>query len=84
MKLERNPQHGFIFRTTKGDDERQLRANNKNVVILSLQKNGVHFTTNKLQGVADRMKSVEVEYKFKQTELVSQVYNMISFFKNIY
>lgn len=38
VKLEHNQQWGFIFRTTKGDDEREIRANNPKVRILSLQK----------------------------------------------
>lgn len=38
VKLESSPQHGFYFRTTKGDDERQMRTNNPKVQILSLQK----------------------------------------------
>lgn len=38
VKLERNGHQGIVFRTTKPDDERQLRSNNKNVQILSIQK----------------------------------------------
>lgn len=38
VKLEVNAQWGFIFRTTKGDDEREIRNNNPKVQILSLQK----------------------------------------------
>ena len=38
IKLEFNSQWGFIFRTTKGDDEREIRKNNPKVQILSLQK----------------------------------------------
>lgn len=44
VKLEHNQQWGFIFRTTKGDDEREIRANNPKVRILSLQKVILHFT----------------------------------------
>ena len=73
IKLEKNPQHGFILRTTRGDDERQLRANNPKAIILSLQKNGVHLTTSKLQRIAERMKEVEADYKSQQSALVSQV-----------
>jgi len=63
----------MIFRTTKGDDERQLRSSNSSVSILSLQKNGVHFTTAKLAAVAEQLKEVEAEYKTKQSFLVAQV-----------
>ncbi len=38
VKLEQNSQWGYIFRTTKGDDERELRSNNSKIRILSLQK----------------------------------------------
>ena len=38
VKLESSAQYGFYFRTTRGDDERQMRANNPKVQILSLQK----------------------------------------------
>lgn len=38
VKVEKHPQHGIIFRTTKGDDERELRARNKDVKILSILK----------------------------------------------
>ena len=73
MKLERNAQHGYILRTTRGDDERQLRSNNPKVSILSLQKNGVHFTTPQLVQVAERIVDVEAEYKLQQSALVNQV-----------
>lgn len=38
VKLEHNSQHGFIFRTTRGDDERDLRANNPKIQVLSILK----------------------------------------------
>ena len=49
VKLEEDTQHGLILRTTKGDDERQLRANNSHVCILSIQKvrSMLHQTFNK-------------------------------------
>lgn len=43
VKLDdNNPQHGMAFRTAKGDDERQLRANNKSVKIISILKVRLH------------------------------------------
>ena len=54
VKLEQNSVHGFILRTTRGDDERQLRANCASVRILSILKNGVHFTTPTLERIAER------------------------------
>lgn len=38
INLEISPQHGFIFRSTSGDDERQLRANNPSVRVISIKK----------------------------------------------
>lgn len=38
IMLEVSPQYGLIFRSTNGDDERQLRANNSNVRVLSIKK----------------------------------------------
>jgi DNA mismatch repair protein MSH2 len=38
IQLEMTPQHGFVFRTPKGDDERQLRANNSSVRIIAIKK----------------------------------------------
>ena len=38
VKLEENPQHGYIFRSTKADDERALRANNSSIRIISILK----------------------------------------------
>lgn len=72
LKLEKNVQHGMIFRTTKSDDERQLRQNNKDITILSLQKNGVHFTTSKLSSIGDRLKDIDIEYKQLQKDLVGK------------
>jgi hypothetical protein len=40
VKLEPSQQHGFVFRTTRSDDERQLRANNSSVRIISILKVG--------------------------------------------
>jgi hypothetical protein len=38
VKLEHNSQNGFIFRTTKGDDERDLRAKNPKIQVISILK----------------------------------------------
>ena len=72
VKLERSPQHGFILRTTRADDERTLRGNNSSVRVLSLMKNGVHFTTPGLERLAGQYLSLQAEYDDKQSELVAQ------------
>lgn len=38
IMLEVSSQYGLIFRSTNGDDERQLRANNSSVRVLSIKK----------------------------------------------
>jgi DNA mismatch repair protein MSH2 len=72
-KLELCPKNGFVFRTTKGDDERQLRANNSSVRIISILKNGVHFTTPQLERIGDSHKDVEAEYQKAQQGIVGKV-----------
>lgn len=53
VKLELNPQWGYIFRTTKGDDERELRSNNPKIRILSLQKVTISFHSLNLSVVTE-------------------------------
>ena len=72
IKLEKDPAHGFIFRTTKSDDERQLRANNSEVRVISIPKNGVHLTTTKLERIGDRYKEIDKEYRHLQKGLVAK------------
>ena len=62
----------MVFRTTRGEDERQLRANNPQVKILSLQKNGVHFTTPELQSLSERFADIDQEYEHEQQGLVDK------------
>lgn len=73
VKLERNGHQGIVFRTTRADDERQLRANNKSVQILSIQKTGLHFTTPELKRIADRTKVITVQYAKAQQRVVEKV-----------
>ena len=72
VKLEQNPMHGFILRTTRGDDERQLRANCASVRVISILKNGVHFTTPALERIAERFQTLQSEYDAQQAVLVQQ------------
>jgi hypothetical protein len=44
IMLEVSSQYGLIFRSTNGDDERQLRANNSSVRVLSIKKVQIHCT----------------------------------------
>jgi DNA mismatch repair protein MSH2 len=72
VKLEQNAQHGFILRTAKSDDERRLRASNSDVQVLSILKNGVHFTTSALRKMGQRHLEVLDEYKSTQSGLVTK------------
>ncbi len=58
IKLELNSTHGYILRTPRADDERQLRTNNSNVRVISILKNGVHFTTPALERISERSLSI--------------------------
>lgn len=70
VKLESSSVHSFFLRATKADDERQLRANKSSVKILSIQKNGVHFTTPELERLSDRCIHINEEYERLQRQLV--------------
>mgnify|MGYP003385209141 CR=1 FL=1 len=72
IKIDKSPQFGYILRTTKGEDERGLRAANKGVRILQILKNGCHFTTNEVNSLSDRYASLEEEYRHKQQALTAQ------------
>ena len=72
VKLESSNVHAFFLRATKADDERQIRANKSSVRILSIQKNGVHFTTPELERLADRCVRIDEEYARLQSTLVDK------------
>lgn len=72
VKLESGPVHALYLRTTKGGDERQLRENKKSVEILSMLKNGVHFTTPDLKKLSERSAEIDDDYASKQKEVVDQ------------
>lgn len=72
VKLDSSQVHTFYLRSCSSDDERQLRSNNKNVKILSLQKNGVHFTTQELESLSNDMLDVDEQYEQQQQHLVDK------------
>ena len=72
VRLEKSNQHGLFLRTTKGEDERQLRQKNSSLRILSILKNGTHFTTPVLERISERYLAIDQEYQEKQEELVSK------------
>jgi len=67
----RNKSHGMVFRTTKGEDERILRANRKDVRIVSILKNGLHFSTPQLERISERYHNADEEYRSKQQAVVA-------------
>ena len=73
VKLEETPQHGWIFRSTRADNERELRNSNSSVRIISILKNGVHFTTRELERCSETKKDLEKQYKSLQSELVEKI-----------
>ena len=72
VKLEQSSMHALYLRSPRADDERQLRANKASVKILSIQKNGVHFTTPELEQLADRCVRIDEEYERMQRTLVDK------------
>jgi DNA mismatch repair ATPase MutS len=64
--------HGLIMRTTRGEDERRLRESNSSVKILSILKNGTHFTVLPLERVSERLVALESEYEEAQSRIVQQ------------
>lgn len=70
VKLEKSSQYGYILRTTRGEDERLLREKNSSVKILSILKNGTHFTTPILERIAERTQAIDQEYHERQQEIV--------------
>lgn len=64
--------HGFVLRTTKGDDERKLREANSSVTVLQILKNGTYFTVPALQSLADRYVNTQLEYKLQQQSIVEK------------
>jgi DNA mismatch repair protein MSH2 len=72
VKLERHSAHGLVFRCANSNDERDLRAANKDVEILSLQKSGVLFSTRRLSALGARLRQLEGEYEEAQAEIVNK------------
>lgn len=66
----RNRSHGIVFRSTRTDDERALRNAKKDLKILSILKNGVHFTTSALESLSYRYREVQEEYAEKQQTIM--------------
>jgi DNA mismatch repair protein MSH2 len=72
VKLESSSVHALFLRTAKADDERELRANKKSVKILSILKNGVHFTTPELEELSERIAGLDEDYAIEQKGVVEK------------
>ena len=70
IKLERHSMYGFVLRSTRGEDERQFQQHKKNVVILSIKKNGVYCSTPDLQSISSQLQEFERQYELKQERVV--------------
>lgn len=75
IKLERESSNkGYYFRSTRGDDAGRLQECGRGQVkILSILKNGVHFTVTALERMSERYLDLEKEYQSKQDEVVGKV-----------
>ena len=78
VKMERNSSTSanstlqqFLLRSTKAD-ERQLKARNPSVQIVSILKTGIYFTTPALRAIGERFSSLQEEYREMQQELVEK------------
>jgi len=69
-KLDIDPIHGYSLRLSKPTEERELKSANKKYQIITIQKNGVHFTTPTLRTLGERLRAVESSYKTLQQEVV--------------
>ena len=72
LKLERSTMYGYVFRSTRCEDEREFQKHKRDVTILSIKKNGVHLTTPGLQSLASQILSLEREYEEKQSSVVEK------------
>ena len=72
LKLEKNVQHGLIFRSTRPNDITDFTARSKDVIVLSVLKNGAHLTTKSLQSIGSAIKELDGEYRVQQAEIVSK------------
>jgi DNA mismatch repair protein MSH2 len=59
----------FLLRTIRAD-ERQLKASNSSVEIVSILKTGVYFTVPALRTISDRYATIQDDYREQQQELV--------------
>ncbi len=72
LHLEPDKVRGFVFRLSKANLGKDLPSRKRNVEIVSILKNGVHFTTPDLRQAAKRYRDLKTEYSEKQEDLVSK------------
>lgn len=67
LRLEQDKTKGYIFRSTKQSDDQKLRrAAGQKIQVLSILKNGVHFTTSSLRDASERYQGLQRDYNEKQ------------------
>ncbi len=72
LHLEPDKVRGFVFRLSKANLGKELPSRKRNVEIVSILKNGVHFTTPDLRQAGKRFQLLKNEYSEKQEDLVSK------------
>lgn len=83
IKLERaTNQKQFYFRITRAL-ERNIRGND-DLTILEARKDGVHFTSYKLNKIANEFFELETEYTTKQKEIVHKLITTVSEFTPVF
>lgn len=82
MRLERSSQHGFVLRSPKVEQEVNYKQS-RELIILSILKNGVYVTTKPLQAIADAHSSLQEEYSNLSAEIVSKAVDTACSYLNI-
>ncbi len=72
LHLEPDKVRGFVFRLSKANLGKELPSRKRNVEIVSILKNGVHFTTPDLRQAGKMFRDLKNEYSEKQEDLVSK------------
>lgn len=71
VRLERHSIFGFVLRSPRSLDERQVQSRGA-AVVLAIKKNGVHFSTATLQSVSRRMQELDKAYERAQAAVVGK------------
>ena len=73
IRFEKHKEHGHIMRLPNANEEQALRKEIPQVVIVSILKNGVYFTTQEMQEKAEELAACEEEYVEAQQAVADKV-----------